>query len=150
MNYTERNKLLDKISLIGLMAIFVELFLYAVDHCFTERFDVAANMPVVMNIFGLIYLLVSIGLFFYAKKKGKKELFIFAIEFLVLAFLCPFITYWYYPKFFGLTTNWLHKIDHRLLWLAIFIYYVIRVIYATIYAIRNSNASKLKRKKAKA
>ena len=35
MNYTEKNKLLDKISVIGLMAILVEVFLYAVDSCFT-------------------------------------------------------------------------------------------------------------------
>ena len=149
MNYTERNKLLDKISLIGLMAIFVELFFYAVDHCFTERFDIAANMPIVMNIFGLIYLLVSIGLFFYAKKKSKKEVFIYAIEFLVLAFLCPFITYWYYPKFFGLTVNALHKVNHKVLWLVVFVYYVGRVIYATVKAIKNSTASKMKKKKAK-
>ena len=148
MNYSERNKLLDKVSLIGLMVIFVEMFLYAVDYCYTQRFDIVASMPMTMNILGLIFLAISIGLFVYVYKKDKKNVKIYAIEFLVLAFLCPFITYWYYPKYFGLTTNGLHKINHHVLWVVVLVYYMIRIAYAVIYAIRHSNSRKLKKKRA--
>ena len=148
MNYTERNKLLDKISIIGLMLIGVELFLYATDYCYTKRFDVAPNMPVVLNVVGILFLVVSLGIFIYSYKKEKPELIIYGCEFLVLAFVCPLITYWYYPKAFGLTTNWFHGINHKFLWLFVLIYYVVRATIAIVSAYLNSNERKLKKRKA--
>ncbi len=148
MNYTERNKLLDKISIIGLMLIGVELFLYAVDYCYTKRFDVAPNMPAILNIFGIVFLAISVGIFIYSFKKEKSELIIYGCEVLILAFICPLITYWYYPKAFGLTTNWFHSISHRALFIFVLVYYVCRAIIATVSAYLNSNSRKLKKKKA--
>jgi len=148
MNYTEKNKLLDKISLIGLMMIFVEIFLYGVDYCFTKRFDIIATMPKAMIVFGVVFLAISILLFVMVYKKGKKNFTIFAVEFLVLALLCPFITYWYYPKFYGLSTNGLHTINHQVLWVIVFVYYICRLAYSIFDAIKNSNSRKLKKRKA--
>lgn len=149
MNYQERNKLLDKVSLIGLMMIFVELFLYGVDYCYTKRLDVIGKMPVILNVFWLIFLAISVGLFVYIKKKDKKELKIYAIEFLVLAFVCPFITYLYYPKFFGLHTNFIHKIiTHHTLWIGALLYYAGRIVYVLVKAYQKSPNKKLKKKKA--
>ena len=70
MNYTEKNKLLDKISVIGLMAIFVELFLYAIDSCFTgEISDWLLKLPTILNVVGGVFLLVSVILYVIAYKK---------------------------------------------------------------------------------
>ena len=102
-----------------------------------------------MIVSGLIFLAISVVLFVREKKYDKKYLKIYAIEFLALAILCPFISYWYYPKFFGLTTNFIHKIDHRVLWIAVLVYYVGRIIYASYKAYMNSNDRKIKKKKAK-
>ena len=148
MNYTERNKLLDKISVIGLMAVFVELFLYAVDYCYTKRFDTVTHMPTAMHICGLIFLAISIVLFVYTFKKEKKNFKIYAIEFLVLALLCPFITYWYYCAYYGLSTSWIHSVNHQVLWIIVLAYYVIRIIYSIVDAYLNSISRKLKKKKA--
>ena len=148
MNYTEKNKLLDKISLIGLMAIFVKIFLYAVDHCFTKRFDIAARMPIALVILSVIFLAIAAGLFIYAKNSNKKDVKIYAIEFLVLAVVSLVLVYWYYPRFYGLQTGLLHKLDHRMLWIVALVYYLGRIVYSCFKAYQNSNERKLKKKRA--
>ena len=130
------------------MAIFVEVLFYAVDYCYTKRIDVAPKMPVVMNVLGLIFLVFSIALFVYSYRKDKKNIRIYAIEFLVLAALCPFLTYWYYCGYFGLKTSFIHGIKQQVLWIGVLVYYIVRCIVATISAYKNSNARKLKKKKA--
>ena len=151
MNYTEKNKLLDKVSLIILMAIFVLIFLYGVDYCYTDRMDTIPKMPVAMIVFGVIFLLVSVGIFVYCKKKDKKALKIYSYEFLALAIICPIIDYLYYPKFFGLSTGWIHKhLDRRIMLVVAFVYFAGRVAYACYEAYKKSNASKPKKKKLKA
>ena len=148
MNYTEKNKLLDKISLIGLMAIFFELFLYGIDYGYTVRFDYVKKMPIIMAVFCLLFVLTAIGIFIYCKKKNKPSARIYAIEFLAFAVLCPIIMYWYLPNTFGLKNSFLHKIDHKTLWVVVLIYFVGRLVYACIDAYRNSNDRKLKKKRA--
>ena len=148
MNLTERNKMLDKISVIVIMAIFVEFFLYAVDYCFTTRVDVITRMPIILNVLGIFFLLVSIIMFVTAsKKENDKSLYkyIYAIEFLVLAFLCPFMTYWYYPKYFGLSTNFIHSISHHAILVVVLLYYIGRIIYTIITSYNNAGGTKFKK-----
>jgi len=151
MNLVERNKLLDKVSVIVIMGIFVEFFLFAVDTCFTTRIDLMTTTPVVLNVLGLVFLAVSAFIFIRMYQKNDNKNLIYGIEFLVLAFLCPFMTYWYYPKYFGLSTNFIHKINHHALWIVVIIYYVIRVCYE-IYKAYQKNKPKqqsFKKKKVK-
>ncbi len=149
MNLTERNKMIDKICVIAMMCIFVEFFIYAVDLCFTTRIDLMTAIPSALNIIGLIFLIVSVSLFVRFYKKNTNGNFIYAIEFLVLALLCPFLTYWYHPKYFGLTTNWIHSISHHVLWIVVLLYYAVRVAFV-VYKSYNKNfmSPKLNKKKA--
>ena len=67
MNYTEKNKLLDKISLIGLMAIFVEILLYAIDRVYTgEIGTILLKMPIILNVVGGAFLIISVILYILA------------------------------------------------------------------------------------
>ena len=120
MNYTERNKLLDKISVIGLMAIMVEVFLYAIDSCFTgEISDWLLKMPTILNIAGGILLVISMILYILAYRKSSSSKVVYATEFLALAFICPFLTYWYMHS--GAPLN---KISPRVLWVVVLVYYI--------------------------
>lgn len=143
MNYTEKNKLLDKISVIGLMAILVEVFLYAVDSCFTgEISDWLLKMPNILDVTGVIFLLVSVVLYVIAFKKSSSSKIIYATEFLALAFICPFLTYWYTRS-----TAPLNTISPKTLWVVVLVYYVIRVIWTIVSAYLNSSSKQLKKKK---
>ena len=148
MNYTEKNRLIDKVSLIIIMGIFVEFFLYFVDYCFTARFDMMAKIPNILNVASLLFLGISVFLFVKTFRDDKKDNLIYAIEFLVLAFMCPFLTYWYYPKYFGLSTIWIHSIKHKAIWIVVLLYYIGRVAYA-LYKGINANKPKAGFKKNK-
>lgn len=143
MNYTEKNKLLDKISVIGLMAILVEVFLYAVDSCFTgEISDWLLKMPSILNVMGVIFLLVSVVLYVIAFKKSSSSKIVYGTEFLALSFICPFLTYWYTRS-----TAPLNKISPKTLWVVVLVYYVIRVVWTVVNAYMNSSSKQLKKKK---
>ena len=143
MNYTEKNKLLDKISVIGLMAILVEVFLYAIDRCFTgEISDWLLKMPTILNGAGILFLIVAIVLYIIAYKKSNSSKAVYATEFLVLAFICPFLTYWYTRS-----TAPLKDIDPKTLWIVVLVYYVIRVVYTCVKAYMQSSDKQLKKKK---
>ena len=145
MNYTEKNKLLDKISVIGLMAILVEVFLYAVDRCFTgEISDWLLKMPTILYVTGGIFLVIAIVLYVLAYKKSNSSKAMYATEFLALAFICPFLTYWYTRS-----TAPLRDIDPKTLWIVVLVYYVIRVIFTCIKAYMQSSCVQLKKKKKK-
>ena len=150
MNLTERNKLLDKVSIIVMMGIFVEFFLYAVDSSFTTRLDIMQKMPAILNVLGLVFLAISVFIFVRTYQKNDNKNLIYAIEFLVLAFGCPFLTYLYYPKYFGLTTNFLHKINHHAWWVLVLLYYVGRVAYAIYKSYQKNKPNEgFKKKKVK-
>lgn len=143
MNYTEKNKLLDKISVIALMAILVEVFLYAVDRAFTgEISDWLLKMPTILNVSGILFLIVSVVLYILAYKKSSSSKAIYATEFLVLAFICPFLTYWYtratYP---------LKHINPAILCVVVLVYYILRVVYTFVKAYMQSSSMQLKKKK---
>lgn len=143
MNYTERNKLLDKISVIGLMAILVEVFLYAIDRCFTgEISDWLLKMPMILNIAGSIFLVISIILYVWAYRKASSSKAVYATEFLALAFLCPFLTYWYMHS-----GEPLNKISPKTLWVVVLVYYICRVVYTCVKAYLGSNNQQRKKKK---
>ena len=143
MNYTEKNKLLDKISAIGLMAIFVEVFLYGIDSAYTNLVnDWFDWIPTILNVIGAIFLVVAIVLYVVAYKKSKTSKVIYATEFLVLAFLCPFLNFWYY-----MPGEPLKQINPKVLWIIALIYYVIRVVYTCIKAYMQSSEKQLKKKK---
>ena len=149
MNYTEKNKIIDKVSLIVIMGICVEFFLYLVDYCFTTRIDLMVTIPTILNVLSILFLAVSIFLFVKTYKKGENKNLIYAIEFLFLALLCPFLTYWYYPKYFGLSTNWIHGIWHKSLWVVVLVYYIARVIYALYKGVYANRQKGFKKKKVK-
>ena len=106
-------------------------------------------IPRALMVFGAIFLAVSIYLFYRTFKKGEDKHFIYGIEFLILSFLCPFLTYCYYPKFFGLTTNFIHSIPHKTLWGVVLIYYIIRVIYTLVNDLKKYNKKPVSFKKNK-
>jgi len=150
MNLTERNKMIDKICIIAMMCIFVEFFLFAVDTCFTTRLELMAGIPFALNVIGILFLLISVILFVRCYKKNDNYNLIYAIEFLVLAVMCPFMTYWYYPKYFGLKTNFIHDINHHVLWIAFIIYYAIRIAFVVYKSYsKNQISPKLNKKKVK-
>jgi len=145
MNYTEKNNLLDKISVIGLMAILVEVFLYAVDSAYTAVIsNWLTKVPLILNIIGVVFLGVAITLFIFAYKKSNSSKVIYAIEFLALAFLCPFLNHWY-----NMPGEPLKSINPRVLWIIVLVYYVIRVIYTCVKAYMNSSDMQMKKKRKK-
>ena len=150
MNYAEKNKLLDRISVIGLMCIFVELFLYGSHYSYGEGLTITSNgtnVPVVMNVFGGVFLCISIILFILAYKKSTKKYLLFAIEFLVLAFLCPFITYLNYPKFFGLSKGVLSEIfTYKVLCAIALVYYICRILYVCLHDYNLISIKKIQKK----
>ena len=143
MNYTEKNKLLDKISVIGIMAIFVEFFLYAVNICYTDNvIEWGSKMPGILNVTGVIFLIISVVLYILAYKKSKMSRAVYATEFLILALMCPFLTYWYTRSVAPLNT-----IDPKVLWVVVLVYYVMRVVYVWVKSYMNSSSKQLKKKK---
>ena len=150
MNLTERNKMIDKVCIIAMMCIFVEFFLFAIDTCFTTRLELMTGIPSALNVIGVLFLFISVIIFVRCYKKNDNYNLIYAIEFLVLAVLCPFMTYWYYPKYFGLTTNFIHDINHHALWIAFIIYYAIRIAFVVYKSYsKNQISPKLNKKKVK-
>ncbi|MBR6253422.1 MAG: hypothetical protein IKR04_06280 [Clostridia bacterium] len=150
MNYTEKNKLLDRVSVIALMCIFVELFLYGSHYSYNEGFTITSNgtnIPFIMNVFGVVFLCISIILFVMAFRKSTKKYLLFAIEFLVLAFLCPFVTYLNYPKYFGLTKSFLSDVlSYKVLCGIVLVYYICRVLYVCFHDYKVINFKKLSKR----
>lgn len=145
MNYTERNKLLDKISVIVLMAIIIEVFLYVVDLVYTQYMaDWLLKVPGIINGIGIVFLVISVVLYILAYKKSSSSKAICATEVLVWAFLCPFLNYWYLHS-----KAPLNQVSKKVLWIIVLVYYVVRIICAWVYAYMHSSAKQLKKKKNK-
>ena len=145
--------MLDKISVIALMCIFVELFLYGSHYSYNEGFTITSsgtNVPFILNVFGVVFLCISVILFILAFKKSTKKYLMFAIEFLVLAFLCPFITYLNYPKYFGLQRSFLSDVlTYKVLCGAVLVYYIGRILYVIFHDYKVVNFKKLGKKHSK-
>lgn len=139
MNYTEKNKLIDQLCGVGLMLIFVEIFLTGVHEFYTNVFSTMTTT--FLYIIGAIFLMISIFLYIYAYKKQNGRKAIYAIEFTVLAFICPFLVYLYI--YAEAPFNY---INPKIFWLIFLAYYIIKACYIIISTYKNTaNKSSKKR-----
>lgn len=127
MNYTEKNKLIDKLCGIGLMLIFVEIFLAVVKDGFWS-FSYISKMPTILNVAGGIFLAIGIAILIYAYRKGNGWRAIYGIEFVVLAFVSVLLPHTYID--FPAPWNMLNKIFPY----AFLLYYVVKMIVVIIKA----------------
>lgn len=67
MNYTERNRLIDRLCGVGLMLIFVELFLVFATDGLKGSLGMlfVSKVPTILNILGAIFLLIGICVLIY-------------------------------------------------------------------------------------
>ncbi len=130
MNYTEKNKLIDRLCGVGLMLIFVELFfVFATDGLKGSLGMLfVAKVPTILNILGAIFLLIGICVLIYSYKKGNGWRAVYGIEFLALAFASIILPHAYID--FHEPFNKLGKI-FPFVFLA---YYICKVIYVLIKA----------------
>ena len=127
MNYTEKNKLIDRLCGIGLMLIFVEIFLAVVKDGFWS-FSYISKMPTILNVAGGIFLAIGIAILIYAYRKENAWRAIYGIEFLVLAFVSVLLPHTYID--FPAPWNLLNKIFPYVF----LCYYVIKTIVVIIQA----------------
>lgn len=127
MNYTEKNRLIDRLCASALMLIFVEIF-FAIAHSGFNSFKWVLELPKILNITGFVFLIISIGLFIYAYLKENTWKAIYGIEFFVLAFMALILPHSYLN--FKYPFNRLHYIFP-----AVFLaYYIIKVIIIIVKA----------------
>lgn len=119
MNYTEKNKLMDRLCGIGLMLIFVEVFLALVNEGFNS-FKFISSMETTMNITGAVFLIIGITVLTIAYKKNNSWRAIYGIEFIVLAFLTILLSGSY------LTFHYPFNLINKILPYFILIYYIIK------------------------
>lgn len=137
MNYTQREKLIDKLCGAGLMLILVEIYYQLINSAFTE-FNY--NLSTVTNwvyIAGGIVLAIATILLCYAYVKKKTGHAILGVELLFVAITTATLpgTYLEYAAPF----NQLNKIYP----IVFLIYYIAKAIYIAV------NANKVERKSSK-
>lgn len=142
MNYTQREKLVDKLCGVGLMLILVEVVYQVIISAFTEFNYNLSNVTTWVYVASGIILAIAVGVLVYAylKKDGSKA--IYGLETLVLAITSVTMpgTYLTYHKPF----NMLNKV-YPILFL---IYYIGKATYVIINTNRsNTKSSKKKAKK---
>ena len=132
MNYTERNRLMDKLCGIGLMVIFVLVFFSIITGCLTGNFGMSfvAHMPLIVNVISGIFLLIGIVILVLAYRKENYWRAGYGIEFIVLAFATLFLMH----AFIDLPAP-LSQLKWKIIIPAVFaIYYLIKSIYVIIKA----------------
>ena len=142
MNYTQREKLVDKLCGVGLMLILVEIVYQVIISAFTEFNYNLSNVTTWVYVASGIILAIAVGILVYAylKKNGSKA--VYGIETLVLAITAVTMpgTYLTYPTPF----NKLNKV-YPILFL---VYYIGKAIYVIIDTNKlNTKSSKKKAKK---
>lgn len=128
MNYTDKNKLIDSLCGVALMLLLVEVFYGIVDSAFTVYNYNFQNVTMWFNIFGGIFLLVSIILFVRAYKKESTLLSLYAVELLVLAISAALLPGTYLD--FAFPFNKLNIVFP----IAFLVYYIIKAIVVIIKA----------------
>lgn len=128
MNYTDKNKLIDSLCGVALMLLLVEVFYGIVDSAFTVYNYNFQNVTMWVNIFGGIFLLVSIILFVRAYKKESASLSLYAVELLVLAISAALLPGTYLD--FAFPFNKLNIVFP----IAFLVYYIIKAIVVIIKA----------------
>jgi hypothetical protein len=129
MNYTEKNRLIDRLCASALMLIFIEIF-FAVVHSGFNDFNWVLELPKILNFVGFGYILISIGLFIYAYLKENTWKAIYGVEFLVLAFMTLLLPHSYLEFRFPFNTL------QRVFPIAFLLYYLVKVIVITVKARR--------------
>lgn len=142
MNYTQREKLVDKLCGVGLMLILVEIVYQVIISAFTEFNYNLSNVTTWVYVASGIILAIAVGILVYAylKKNGSKA--VYGLETLVLAITAVTTpgTYLTYSAPF----NKLNKV-YPILFL---VYYIGKAIYIIIDANKlNTKSSKKKAKK---
>lgn len=142
MNYTEKNKLADKLCGVGLMLIFVEICISMIQTmCVNAIYD-RPTMRIVSYAVGGAFLVAAIVLYVLSYKKSSGSKAVWATEFAVLAFTVPFIVY---VNAFS-KSDFLRSIPVRYAWVPFLAYYIGKAIYVIIMANKHSKSNKRKKK----
>lgn len=142
MNYTEKNKLADKLCGIGIMLIFVEICISMIEKmCIDVMYD-RNVMGTIGYITGGAFLLIATILYVLAYKRSSISKTIWATEFAVLAFTVPFIVHVHvFSK-----SDILRKIPVQHAWIPFLVYYIGKAIYVIVVANKKSRSNKKKKK----
>ncbi len=100
MNYTEKNRLMDKLSAVGLMFIFVEVFFLVANELLGGTLGrngmlLVANAPIIMNVISGIFLLIGIVILVFAYRKENYWRAGYGIEFIIVSFAALFLLHSY-------------------------------------------------------
>lgn len=142
MNYTQREKLVDKLCGVGLMLILVEIVYQVIISAFTEFNYNLSNVTTWVYVASGIILAIAVGILVYAYLKKSTSKAVYGLETLVLAITAVTMpgTYLTYPAPF----NKLNKV-YPILFL---IYYIIKAAFIIDLNGINTN-TKSSKKKAK-
>ncbi len=142
MNYTEKNKLADKLCGIGIMLIFVEICISMIEKmCVDVMYDRDIMRTIGYSVGG-VFLLIAIVLYVLSYKKGSMSKAVWATEFAVLAFTVPFIVYVHvFSK-----SDFLQSIPVQHAWIPFLVYYIGKSIYVIVIANKKSKSNKRKKK----
>lgn len=127
MNYTEKNRLIDRLCGVGLMLIFVEIF-FAVARDGFFSFKYILKMPTILNVTGAIFLAIGICILIYSYKKGDGWKAGFGIEFIIISFASVILPHTYVD--FPAPFNLLNKIFP----FAFLAYYIVKAIVVIVKA----------------
>ena len=142
MNYTQREKLVDKLCGVGLMLILVEIVYQVIISAFTEFNYNLSNVTTWVYVASGVILAIAVGVLVYAYLKKSTSKAVYGLETLVLAITAVTMpgTYLTYPAPF----NKLNKV-YPILFL---IYYIIKAAFIIDLNGINTN-TKSSKKKAK-
>ena len=132
MNYTESNRMKDRLASIGLMTIFVLAFLSVSIECLKGNMGMSlvSKMPTFLNIASGLILLVGIICMIFAYKKANYWRAGFGIELVVLSFATLLIMHSYVDLPAPLNQfKW-----GTIILIGFAIYYVAKAIYVIIKA----------------
>lgn len=142
MNYTQREKLVDKLCGVGLMLILVEIVYQVIISAFTEFNYNLSNVTTWVYVASGVILAIAVGILVYAYLKKSTSKAVYGLETLVLAITAVTMpgTYLTYPAPF----NKLNKV-YPILFL---VYYIIKAAFIMDLNGINTN-TKSSKKKAK-
>lgn len=125
MNYTEKNKLMDRLCGVGLMLIFVEIFLLIAHEGFNSL-KFISSMETILYITGAFFLIIGIAILTLAYKKENSWRAVYGIEFIVLSFLTVLLvgSYLTFPYPFNLL--------NKVLPYFVLVYYVVKAVVVSV------------------
>lgn len=142
MNYTQKEKLIDKICGAVLMLILVEIFYQVISSAFTEFNYNLANVTHWVYVAGGIVLVMAIALLIYAYIKKSGSQMSYGLELLVVAISAATLPGTYFE--YAAPYNQLNKVYP----IAFLIYYIGKVTYI-VYDSKKVNNKQTKKKAKK-